>query len=139
MPALKKKPLAPAQPPPGNPLALVDRLRKIVGTDGVLSARSEMLVYECDGFTIEKNSPDVVVFPRSTQHVQQIVKLCHAANVSFLPRGAGTSLAGGCLPVGGGVMIVLTRIKEILEINIRDRYAVVQPGVVNVWLTNALK
>ena len=57
----------------------------------------------------------------------------------FLPRGAGTSLAGGCLPVGGGVMIVLTRMKQILEINLRDRYAVVQPGVVNVWLTNALK
>jgi glycolate oxidase len=59
--------------------------------------------------------------------------------VPFLPRGAGTSLAGGCLPVGGGVMIVLTRMKQILEINLRDRYAVVQPGVVNLWLTNALK
>jgi glycolate oxidase len=56
-----------------------------------------------------------------------------------LPRGAGTSLAGGCLPVGGGVMIVLTRMKQIQEINLRDRYAVVQPGVVNVWLTQALK
>jgi glycolate oxidase len=55
-----------------------------------------------------------------------------------LPRGAGTSLAGGCLPVGGGVMIVLTRMREILEINLRDRYALVQPGVVNVWLTRQL-
>ena len=57
----------------------------------------------------------------------------------FLPRGAGTSLAGGCLPVGGGVMIALTRMKRILEVNIRDRYAVVEPGVVNLWLTNHLK
>ena len=64
--------------------------------------------------------------------------LCNQHHVPFVPRGAGTSLAG-CLPVGGGVMIVLTRMKEILEINLRDRYAVVQPGVVNVWLTNALK
>jgi len=71
--------------------------------------------------------------------VAQIVKICNALDVPFLPRGAGTSLAGGCLPVGGGVMIVLTRMKRILEINLRDRYAIVEPGVVNVWLTNALK
>ena len=67
------------------------------------------------------------------------MRLCNEHDVPFLPRGAGTSLAGGCLPVGGGVMIVLTRMKQILEINLRDRYAVVEPGVVNVWLTNALK
>jgi glycolate oxidase len=97
------------------------------------------MVYECDAFVIEKNSPDVVVFPRTAQHVSQIVIICNEAGVPFLPRGAGTSLAGGCLPIGGGVMIVLTRMKEILEINLRDRYAVVQPGVVNVWLTQALK
>ena len=91
------------------------------------------------GLSIEKNCPDVAVFPRTTADVAAIVKLCNEYDVPFLPRGAGTSLAGGCLPVGGGVMIVLTRMKEILEINLRDRYAVVQPGVVNVWLTNALK
>jgi glycolate oxidase len=118
---------------------LVQQLRRIVGSDGVLSAHADLVVYECDGFVIEKNCPDVAVFPRTTEDVAEIVKLCNAAGVKFLPRGAGTSLSGGCLPVGGGVMIVLTRMKEILEINIRDRYAIVQPGVVNVWLTNALK
>src|SRR5204863_1668191 len=92
-----------------------------------------------DGFVIEKNSPDVVVFPRSTEHVVRIVQAANRHDVVFVPRGAGTSLAGGCLPVGGGLMIVLTRMKQILEINVRDRYAIVQPGVVNVWLTNALK
>ncbi len=117
----------------------INALRNIVGTDGVLTAHSELLVYECDGFTIEKNSPDVAVFPRSTEDVAAIVRLCNEHDVPFLPRGAGTSLAGGCLPVGGGVMIVLTRMKEIMEINLRDRYAVVQPGVVNVWLTQALR
>ena len=121
------------------PLQLVQQLRDVVGSDSVLSNHADLVVYECDGFIIEKNSPDVVVFPRSAQHVAEIVKLCNGAGVPFLPRGAGTSLAGGCLPVGGGVMIVLTRMKEIVEINIRDRYAVVEPGVVNVWLTNALK
>lgn len=117
----------------------VKRLQAAVGVENVLSASSELLVYECDGFVIEKNSPDVVVFPRTTRDVAEVVRICNETGVPFLPRGAGTSLAGGCLPVGGGVMIVLTRMKEIVEINLRDRYAVVQPGVVNVWLTNALK
>lgn len=118
---------------------LVQRFRDLLGVEGVLSAHGELLVYECDGFVIEKNCPDVAVFPRTSEEVQQIVRWCNEFGVPFLPRGAGTSLAGGCLPVGGGVMIVLTRMKQILEINLRDRYAVVQPGVVNVWLTQALK
>jgi glycolate oxidase len=120
-------------------LPIVHQLRRLVGDDSVLAAHSDLVVYECDGFVIEKNCPDVVVFPRTTADVAAIVRLCNEHDVPFLPRGAGTSLAGGCLPVGGGVMIVLTRMKQILEINLRDRYAVVQPGVVNVWLTNALK
>ncbi|HEY1601552.1 MAG TPA: FAD-linked oxidase C-terminal domain-containing protein [Pirellulales bacterium] len=119
--------------------SLINDLRAVVGVDGVLAAHADLVVYECDGFVIEKNCPDVAVFPRTTAHVQAIVRLCNEYDVPFLPRGAGTSLAGGCLPVGGGVMIVLTRMKEILEINLRDKYAIVQPGVVNVWLTQALK
>jgi glycolate oxidase len=117
----------------------LDRLRAIVGPGALLASPSELVVYECDGYTIEKNKPDVVVFPTTTEQVVQIVKACNEAGVPFLPRGAGTSLAGGCLPVGGGVMIALTRMKRILEVNLRDRYAVVEPGVVNLWLTNHLK
>src|SRR2546423_5240541 len=119
-------------------MSLLDRLRDIVGRDAVLSAASELLVYECDGYTIEKNKPDVVVFPTSTEQVVGIVKVCNELDVPFLPRGAGTSLAGGCLPVGGGVLIALTRMKRILEVNYRDRYAVVEPGVVNLWLSRHL-
>ena len=119
--------------------SLVAQLAEIVGRDGLLSAREELLVYECDGYTIEKNPPDVVVFPTTTEQVVAIVKACVAANVPFVPRGAGTSLAGGCLPVGGGVMIALTRMRRILEVNLEDRYAVVEPGLVNVHLTNHLK
>jgi glycolate oxidase len=118
---------------------LVDELREVVGVDGVLSAHSDLVVYECDGFVIEKNCPDVVVFPHNTQQVAEVVRLANKHGVAFVPRGAGTSLAGGCLPVGGGLMIVLTRMKAIEEINLRDRYAVVQPGVVNAWLNQALK
>src|SRR3954452_7512903 len=100
--------------------SLVDRLRQAVGVQSVLAARSDLLVYECDGFTIEKNSPDVVVFPRTTEDVASIVKICNEAGVPCLPRGARTSLAGSCLPVGGGVMIVMTRMKGILDINLSD-------------------
>ena len=118
---------------------MIAQLGASVGPDAILTSPSDLLVYECDGYTIEKNKPDVVVFPTTTEQVVQIVKLCKEFNVPFLPRGAGTSLAGGCLPVGGGVMIALTRMKRILEVSYRDRYAVVEPGVVNLWLTNHLK
>ncbi len=114
-------------------------LRNIVGDGGLLADRDELLVYECDGFTIAKNVPDVVVFPTSTEQVVAVVRLCNQYQVPFVPRGAGTSLAGGCLPVGGGVMIALTRMRRILEVNLRDRYAVVEPGLVNAHLTQHLK
>jgi glycolate oxidase len=110
----------------------------IVGTDNVLHQRDELLVYECDGYVINKSVPDVVVFPTCTEHVVELVKLCNRYDVPYVPRGAGTSLAGGTLAVGGGVMICLTRMNRIVEVNIRDRYAIVEPGVVNVWLTRAL-
>jgi glycolate oxidase len=117
---------------------LSDSLAEIVGPENVIHQHDELVVYECDGYTIEKNVPDVVVFPTSTEHVVEIVKLCRRHDVPFVPRGAGTSLAGGTLAVGGGVMICLTRMKRILEVNTRDRYAIVEPGVVNVWLTRSL-
>jgi glycolate oxidase len=119
--------------------SLADCLRAVLGRERVLTSPSDLLVYECDGYTIEKNRPDVVVFPTSTEQVVEVVKVCNRFNVPFLPRGAGTSLAGGCLPVGGGVMLALTRMKRILEVSARDRYALVEAGVVNLWLTNHLK
>jgi glycolate oxidase len=119
--------------------SLIARMRDIVGPANVLTAAADLAVYECDGFTIAKARPDVVAFPTSTEQIVAIVRACNELDVPFIARGAGTSLAGGCVPVGGGVMIALARMKRIHEINIRDRYAVVDPGVVNVWLTNALK
>ena len=119
--------------------SLIEDLRRALGGDNVLANRSDLLVYECDGFVIEKNSPDVVVFPHSTAEVAAVVRLANEYDVPCLPRGAGTSLAGGCLPVGGGIVLSLTRMKQILEIDLRNRFALVEPGVVNVWLTQALK
>jgi glycolate oxidase len=119
--------------------SLLDRLRAIVGPANLLTERPDLVVYECDGFTIEKNVPDVVVFPTTTDQIVRVVKLCNELGVPFLARGAGTSLAGGCVPVGGGVMIALARMKRILEVDYANRYAVVEPGVVNKWLTDRCK
>ena len=118
---------------------LIDRFRNVVGEDGLLYRPEELIVYECDGYVVEKSVHDVVVFPSTTQQIVELVKICNDLNVPFVPRGAGTSLAGGTLPVGGGVMITLTRMRNILEINLRDRYAIVEPGLVNVQLTQELK
>ncbi|RMG36906.1 MAG: FAD-binding protein [Planctomycetota bacterium] len=117
---------------------LVAQLRGIVGAERILFDPEELLVYECDGYTVEKKAPDVVVFPQSTEEVAAVVRCCLEHDVPFVPRGAGTSLAGGCLPVGGGVMVALTHMNRILEVSLRDRYAVVQPGVVNLHLTRYL-
>src|SRR6516225_8529087 len=122
--------------PVNNISSIADRLRSVVGPEAVLTSPSDLLVYECDGFTIEKNKPDIVAFPTSTEQVVRIVQACHEFDVPFVPRGAGTSLSGGCLPVGGGVVISLTRMKRILEVDTRNRYAVVEPGVVNLLLSN---
>lgn len=121
------------------PDAFLEELRAGLRPEQVLSSSDELVVYECDGYVVEKNAPDIVVFPDAADEVELIVRLCRRFEVPFVPRGAGTSLAGGCLPVGGGVMIALTRMNRILEINTRDRYAVVEPGVVNIRLTQALK
>jgi glycolate oxidase len=123
---------------PTLPRELINELTAAVGQGALICHESELLVYECDGYVIEKSIPDVVVFPSTTQQVVEVVRACNRHKIPFVPRGAGTSLAGGTLAVGGGVMICMTRMKKILEINARDRYAVVEPGVVNVWLTRAL-
>jgi glycolate oxidase len=118
---------------------LLEALRDVLNPDGVLCRHEELLVYECDGYVVEKQVPDVVVFPTTTEQVAAIVRACNEHDVPFVPRGAGTSLAGGTLPVGGGVMICTTRMRKILDVQVRDRYAVVEPGVVNVHLTQHLK
>jgi glycolate oxidase len=128
----------PVAPAPAASGRLLNDLANVLGPENLIHQRDELVVYECDGYVIEKNVPDVVVFPTTTEQVVAIVRICNQYDVPFVPRGAGTSLAGGTLAVGGGVMICLTRMKRILEINVRDRYAIVEPGVVNVWLTRAL-
>lgn len=118
--------------------SLISDLRATLGRENVLSAPSELAVYDCDAFTIERHRPDAVVLPRSTQQVVDVVKLCQRYAVPVVSRGAGTSLAGGCLPLGGGVVVMLSRMDKVVEIDVRNRMAVVEAGVPNLRLTNAL-
>jgi glycolate oxidase len=118
---------------------LITDLRSVLGGENVLSAPSEMLVYDCDAFVLERQPPEAVIFPRSAEQVAAAVKICTEHGVAIVPRGAGTSLAGGCVPIGPSVVFMTTRMNRILEINLRDRTAVVEPGVVNVNIAAALR
>jgi glycolate oxidase subunit GlcD len=115
---------------------VVDALRSIVGDDGCLSRPEELLVYECDGLTLHSARPIAVALARSREEVQRIVRACREHGVPFVPRGAGTGLSGGAL-ADGGVVIECSRMNRILEVNAADRYAVVEPGVVNADLSKA--
>ncbi len=117
---------------------LIRDLRRCLGAAGVLSDPADLQVYDCDGLTIEKRLPEAVVFPTTTQETAEVVRICNRHDVPIVARGAGTSLAGGCLPIGGGVVIMLTRMKRIVEINVRDRMALVEAGVLNLQLARAL-
>ena len=114
-------------------------LQEIVGRDAVISAEQELLVYECDAYTLEKHLPSVVVLPRTTEQVAAVVRLCARHRLPVIPRGAGTSLSGAVLAVTGGVMIALTRMNRILDVDYRNRRALVEAGCVNAWITNAVK
>ncbi|MBU6401406.1 MAG: FAD-binding protein, partial [Verrucomicrobia bacterium] len=121
------------------PAALLDQLRAIVGPGGVVAEPDELLVYECDAYTLEKFAPTAVVLPGTTEEVVAVVKLCAAHRAPFIPRGAGTSLSGAVLAVGGGLMIALTRMNRVLSVDARNRRALVEAGCVNAWITQAVK
>jgi glycolate oxidase len=118
---------------------VVSALRAIAGKDAVIARPTELRVYECDGYTLEKSAPEVVVLPRSTEQVAQILRLLHNEGIAFVPRGAGTGLSGGCLPLHAPVMIGTSRMTRIVEIDLTNRRAVVEAGVVNLSVTNAVK
>lgn len=119
--------------------ALVQELQSIVGVDGVIAQPSELVVYETDGLSVFKHPPDLVVFPRSTEEVVAVVRLLRRYGLPIIPRGAGTGLSGGALAERGGVLITTTRMKRILQVDIRNRCALVEAGVVNIHITNAVK
>ncbi len=120
------------------PASLVAELCRIVGDDGCLHRPEDLLVYECDGLTLHTADPTAVVLPRSTEEVQAVVRACRSQGFPFVPRGAGTGLSGGALANDGAVVIECSRMNRILEIDERNRVAVVEPGVVNADLSKAV-
>ena len=97
-----------------------------------------MLVYECDGQTVFKHLPEAVVFPRSTEQVSQVVKLCSQENIPFLARGSGTGLSGGAVAARGGVILCLSRMNRIIEVDASNQTVLVEAGVINNWVTDAV-
>src|ERR1700739_3511749 len=120
-----------------NP-SLIQALQPLLGNPAVLSLPEKLLMYEYDG-SIEKSLPDAVVFPSTTQHVSQIVKIANKFDVPIVGRGAGTGLSGGAIARAGGIMIVFARMNKVLSVDYENQRAVVQPGVVNLDITRAVE
>ncbi len=118
--------------------AFVAELAKIVGADGVVVSAEGRLVYECDMHTFYKGAPDVVVLPRRAAEVQQVVRLCRRERVPVVPRGSGTGLIGGAMAARGGVMVAMTRMTGIVDVDLPNRCATVEPGLINLQLTRAV-
>ncbi len=118
--------------------ALVADLRAILPGEGVIADADELKVYESDGLTAYRASPMVVVLPETTAEVAEILKLCAARGVKVVPRGAGTGLSGGALPLADGVTLGLAKFNRILDIDHANRCAVVQPGVTNLAISDAV-
>ncbi|MDX2084570.1 MAG: FAD-linked oxidase C-terminal domain-containing protein [Candidatus Melainabacteria bacterium] len=120
------------------PAPFLKALAKVVGRRFLLQADEERLVYESDACLLMKAIPDAVVLPNTTEQVADVVKLCRQHQVPFVARGAGTGLSGGALPVKGGIIIGLNRMNRLLEIDTQHHTALVEVGLVNVWLNRAL-
>ncbi len=116
-------------------LDLRDQLRPLVGDDAIITDHQRLRTYECDGLAQYKVVPALVVLAESTAHVAVVVRACAAAKVPFVARGSGTGLSGGALPHADGVLIVLSKMREVLEIDRANQRAVVEPGVINLQLT----
>jgi glycolate oxidase subunit GlcD len=128
----------PVSRPPYNPRVdqdLQQALRAVVGPDGLVTSLTARTAYDCDGLTLQRRTPDLVLLPRTTDETARCMRLLHAHGVPIVPRGAGTGLSGGATPVEGGVTIGTARMRDVLELDVEGRFARVQAGVVNVELT----
>jgi glycolate oxidase subunit GlcD len=116
---------------------LIDELRTIVGQNYLLLEKEDIIVYEQDG-SIFQVMPEIVVLPADVEQVSAVVKAARRANVPIVPRGSGTGLAGGAVPAEGGILLSLARLDRILKIDLQNRLAIVEPGVINLDMTKAV-
>jgi len=118
---------------------IVASLRRIVPGEGVIDAETERRAYESDALTAYRTMPMVVVLPETTQQVAEVLRYCSREGIKVVPRGAGTSLSGGALPLADGVLLGMGKFNRILDIDFDNRCAVVQPGVTNLGITHAVQ
>src|SRR5712672_474178 len=118
---------------------IVTALRAIVPGEGVIAAEREMRPYESDGLTAYRALPMVVVLPETKEQVSRVLAFCHAERIKVVPRGAGTSLSGGALPLEDGVLLGMAKFNRIREIDFANRVTVVEPGVTNLAVTQAVE
>jgi glycolate oxidase len=114
---------------------LLDEFRTVVGEHGLICSAEELHTYECDGLTNFRVLPQAVLLPATTEQVQGIVRVCYRERIPFVARGSGTGLSGGALPVENGIVISLTRMNRILEVDLENARVVVEPGVINLDVT----
>jgi glycolate oxidase len=117
---------------------IVKALRAMVPGEGVIASEREMKPFETDGLTAYHQLPMVVVLPETTEQVSQVLAYCHAEGIKVVPRGAGTSLSGGALPLADGVLLGMAKFSRIKEIDFDNRVAVVEPGVTNLAVSTAV-
>ena len=117
---------------------IVAALRQIVPGEGVIASEREMQPYESDALTAYRQPPMVVVLPDTTEQVAQVLKYCHDNGIKVVPRGSGTSLSGGSLPLADGVLLGLGKFKRVREIDFENRCVVVEPGVTNLAISQAV-
>ncbi|MGB8999861.1 MAG: FAD-linked oxidase C-terminal domain-containing protein [Pseudolabrys sp.] len=117
---------------------IVASLRTIVHGEGVIATERELRPYESDGLTAYRQLPMVVVLPETTEQVAEILRYCHGEGIKVVPRGAGTSLSGGALPLADGVLLGMAKFNRIREIDFENRVAVVESGVTNLAVSNAV-
>ncbi|WP_454017951.1 FAD-linked oxidase C-terminal domain-containing protein [Azospirillum sp. Marseille-Q6669] len=117
---------------------IIAALRAIVPGEGVIVDESELRAYECDGLTAYRQLPMVVVLPSTTEQVSRVLRTCKEMGVKVVPRGAGTSLSGGALPLADGVLLGMGKFNRILDIDFANRCVVTQPGVTNLGISNAV-
>src|SRR5499427_4812360 len=117
---------------------VVTALRAIVPGEGVIASERAMRPYESDGLTAYRQLPMVVVLPETTDQVARVLRYCHQHGIKVVPRGAGTSLSGGALPLGDGVLLGMAKFNRIREIDFENRVAVVEPSVTNLAVSNAV-
>src|SRR5262249_769032 len=122
----------------GRRAEIVAALRAIVRGEGVIDSAAEMLPYETDGLTAYRQPPMVVVLRETTTEVSRVLRYCHEQRIKVVPRGAGTSLSGGALPLKDGVLLGLGKFKRIREIDFENRCAIVEPGVTNLAISQAV-